>query len=164
MGFAPSTVITAASCVNSKVDLDKNFMDHMLVKDIIKKLHKESAPKQASVFTMEQIENFVLNTPETMDYKILKNIALTVIQEALQVSEIVNLGYEDITLLNNGSMSIRIKSSKTNQAGRGHTFVVAPNYNSRLCLVNRMKSYVDLLDPKTGRLFRSATKPGKVGR
>ena len=55
--FAPSTVIIAASCVNSKVDFDKNFMDHMFGKDIIKKLRKESAPKQALVFTTEQTEN-----------------------------------------------------------------------------------------------------------
>ena len=60
-----SFVITVTSCVNSKVkvDFDKNFMDQVS-QDIIKKLHKKSAPKQASVFTMEQIENFVLNAPE----------------------------------------------------------------------------------------------------
>ena len=96
-GFVPSTVITAISCVNSKVDFDKNFMNHVLVKDIIKKLHKESAPKQASVFTTEQIESLVLNASETMDYKIKKINALTAIQRALRVSEIVNLEYEDIT-------------------------------------------------------------------
>ena len=59
--FAPTTIISAGSCVNSKMKLnfDVNFMDHVLVKDIIKRLQKESAPKQASVFTMEQIEMFV---------------------------------------------------------------------------------------------------------
>ena len=36
--------------------------------------------------------------------------------------------------------------------------------NSRLYLVTRMKSYMDLLNPKTGRLFRSATKSGKMDR
>ena len=82
----------------------------------------------------------------------------------LRVSKIANLEYEDITLLNNGSMSIYIKSSKTDQAGRGHTFVIAPNCNSRQCLVARVKSYMNLLDPKAGRLFRSAIKSGKVGR
>ena len=165
-GFAPSTVISAASCVNSKikVDFNKNFMDHMLVKDIIRKLHKESAPTQASVFTAEQIEQFILNAPETMAYKILKIITMTAIQGALRVSEIVNLEYDDIIFLNNGSMSVRIKTSKTDTVGKGHTFIVTPNCNSRLCLVMRMKSYMDLLVPKTGRLFRSATKSEKVGK
>ena len=69
----------------------------MLVKDTVKKLHRESAPKQASIFTTEQIENFVRNASETMDYKIKKIIALTTIQGALRVSNIVNLEYKDIT-------------------------------------------------------------------
>ena len=99
-----------------------------------------------------------------MDCKIEKIVALTAIQGALRVSRIVNLEYKGITLLNNGNMSIHIMSSKTDQAGRGYTFVVTPNCNSLLCLVAQIKSYVDLLDPKTGRLFRSAAKSEKVNR
>ena len=40
--FAPTTIISAGSCVNSKMKLnfDVNFMDHVLVKDIIKKTAK----------------------------------------------------------------------------------------------------------------------------
>ena len=119
--FAPTTIISAGSCVNSKMKLnfDVNFMDHVLVKDIIKRLQKESAPKQASVFTMEQMEMFVLNAPETLDIRIKKIAALVAIQRALRISEVVNIGYDDVTFLNNGSMSIRIKCSKTDQAGKG---------------------------------------------
>ena len=70
--YAPTTIITAASCVNSrlKINHDKNFMDHILVKDLIRKLHKNSAPKQAAVFSYDQIENFVLNAPESLGYKV----------------------------------------------------------------------------------------------
>ena len=86
--FAPTTIISAGSCVNSKMKLnfDVNFMDHVLVKDIIKRLQKESAPKQASVFTMEQMEMFVLNAPETLDIRIKKIAALVAIQGALRIS------------------------------------------------------------------------------
>ena len=40
--FAPTTIICAGSCVNSKMKLnfDVNFMDHVLVKDIIKRLQR----------------------------------------------------------------------------------------------------------------------------
>ena len=59
-------------------------MDHKLVKDIIEKQHKESAPKQASVFIMEQTENFVLNAPETMDYEIKKILHLQPFKECCE--------------------------------------------------------------------------------
>ena len=164
--FAPTTIISAGSCVNSKMKLnfDVNFMDHVLVKDIIKRLQKESAPKQASVFTMEQIEMFVLNAPETLDIRIKKIAALVAIQGALRISEVVNIGYDDVTFLNNGSMSIRIKCSKTDQAGKGHSFIITPNVNAQLCAVLRMRTYMELIETKNGRLFRSATKAGKLGK
>ena len=164
--FAPTTIITAGSCVNSRMKLEynKNFMDHMLVKDIIKKMQKESAPKQAAIFSAEQIDYFVLNAPETLDNKIKKIIALIAIQGALRISELTNLDYNDITLLDNGSMSIRIKSSKTDQAARGHNFIVTPNCKPELCCVTRIKEYLELFDEKEGRLFRSATKSGKLSK
>ena len=53
--FALTTVITAGSCVNSRIKLDynKNFMDR-LVKDILKKL---SCPKQAAILSKENMDN-----------------------------------------------------------------------------------------------------------
>ena len=164
--FAPTTIISAGSCVNSKMKLnfDVNFMDHVLVKDIIKGLQKESAPKQASVFTMEQIEMFVLNAPETLDIRIKKIAALVAIQGALRISEVVNIGYDDVTFLNNASMSIRIKCSKTDQAGKGYSFIITPNVNAQLYAVLRMRTYMELIETKNGRLFRSATKAGKLGK
>ena len=163
--FAPATIISAGSCVNSKMKLnfDVNFMDHVLVKDIMKRLQKESAPKQASVFTMEQIEMFVLNAPETLDIRIKKIAALVAIQGALRISEVVNIGYDDVTFLNNGSVSIRIKCSKTDQA----SFTVSL---LRQTLMRNYvpscgwRTYMELIETKNGRLFRSATKAGKLGR
>ena len=69
--FAPTTVITAGSCVNSRIKLEynKNFMDHVLVNDIIKKLQKASCPKQAAIFSKENTDNFIINSPETLDNK-----------------------------------------------------------------------------------------------
>ena len=164
--FAPTTIISASSCVNSKMKLnfDVNFMDHVLVKDIIKRLQKELAPKQASVFTMEQIEMFVLNAPETLDIQIKKIASLVAIQGALQISEVVYMGYDDVTFLNNGSMSIQIKCSKTDQAGKGHSFIIMPNVNAQLCAILWMRTYMELIETKNGRLFQSATKAGKLGK
>ena len=50
--------------------------------------------------------------------QIKKIAALVAIQGALRISEVVNIGYDDVTFLNNRSMSIRIKCSKTDQAGK----------------------------------------------
>ena len=70
--FASSTVITAGSYVNSRIKLEynKNFMDHLLVKDLLKTLQKASCPKEAAVFSKENIDNCVVNSPETLDNKI----------------------------------------------------------------------------------------------
>ena len=150
--FAPTPIISAGSCVNLKMKLnfDVNFMDHVLVKDIIKRLQKELAPKQASVFTMEQIKMFVLNAPETLDIQIKKIAALVAIQGALRILEVVNIGYDDVTFLNNGSMSIWIKCSKTDQAGKGHSFIIMPNVNAQLCAILRMRTYMELIETKNG--------------
>ena len=113
---------------------------------------------------MKQIEMFVLNAPETLIIRIKKIAALVAIQGALRISEVVNIGYDDVTFLNNGSMSIRIKCSKTDQAGKGHSFIVTPNVNVQLCAVLRMRTYMELIETKNGRLFRSATKAGKLGK
>ena len=85
--FAPTAVITAGSCVNSRIKLEynKNFMDHMLVKDIIKKLQKVSCPKQAAILSKEYIDNLVINFPETLNSKTRKIIALVAIQGALRI-------------------------------------------------------------------------------
>lgn len=162
--YAPTTIISAASCVNSKMKIiyQINFMEHMLVKDMIKKLQKISSPKQSAVFSMEQIESFVLNAPETLDYKIKKLIAMVAIQGALRISELCNLQVSDLTFPNDGSLSIRINYSKTDQSGKGHSFIITPNCNVRLCLVKRMKDYLELFETRTGRLFRSATKSNKL--
>ena len=73
--FAPTTIITAGSCVNSRIKLEynKNFMVHMLVKDIIKKLQKAFCPKQAAIFSKENIDNFVINSPETYSVFLRRN-------------------------------------------------------------------------------------------
>ena len=66
-GFSPNTIITAASCANSRIKLNynENFMQHMLVKDIIKKLDRRHVPKQEAVFTREDVDNFVFNGPDS---------------------------------------------------------------------------------------------------
>ena len=66
-----------------------------------------------------------------MDIRIKKIAALVAIQGALRISEVVNIGYDDVTFLNNGSMSIRIKCSKTDQAGKGYSFIITPNVNAQ---------------------------------
>lgn len=106
--FAASTIISAGSCVNSRIKLlhNKNFMENMLVKDLIKKLHRHHVPKQASVFSMDQIHKFVLNAPETLNFSVKKLIAMIGIQGALRISEICDLHINDVTFMQNGCVTI----------------------------------------------------------
>ena len=58
-----------------------------------------------------------------------------------------------------GSMSIRIKCSKTDQAGKGHSFIITPNVNAQLCAVLRMRTYMELIETKTDNCFGLLQKP-----
>lgn len=164
--FAPTTIVTAGSCVNSRMKLSNNinFMNHILVKDLIKKICRNHAPKQAAAFSSEQIEQFVLNASDSLDIEVKKLIAQIGIQGALRVSELVNLEYNDVTFLENGAVDIFIKKSKTDPASKGHHFIITPNCNPKLCCVTRLQKYMDLMDTKMGRLFRKISPSGKPTR
>lgn len=84
---------------------------------------------------------------------------------ALRISEITNLEEDDISFSHNGTAIVRVKSSKTDQAGRGHSFIMTPNPNPKLCAVTRLRNFMNLERSssagKCKRLFRSISKNGK---
>ena len=107
------------------------------------------------------MEAFVLNAPDTWDYGLKKVIAQVGIQGALRVSEMCPLTFEHVTMLPNGTVSVTIKSSKTDLAGRGHSFIITANANPRIGCVTRLRQYWSLFPNRSGRFFRKISAHGK---
>ena len=164
--FMATTITTAASCVSSRLKLKshKNLMSHVLVKELIKKINKEHVPKQAPVFTREQIDQFLLRSPETQENQTIKLAAIIGINCGLRISELACLEEEDITILPNGTASVLLKKSKTDPAGKGHTFIITSNPNPKLCGVTRLQNNLNMEKTSGGissRLFRKISPMGK---
>lgn len=120
-----------------KLKTHQNFMSHTLVKDLIKKIY---APKQSSVFKREEIDCFLISAPESSEYKAIKLVALIGINGAIRLSQRTNLNQGDVTFLSNGTTCLQVKTSKTDPAGRGHSFIITPNPNKKLCAVIQLKN------------------------
>ena len=84
--------------------------------------------------------------------------------EPYEFLKLPNLEEDDITEITNGTMSVRVKAYKTDPSGKGHTFIVTPKPNPKLCAVTRMRNCMKLTTTttkKVNRLFRSISKNGK---
>ena len=164
--YMATTVTTAASCVSArlKIKTHQNFMSHLLVKDLIKKINKGHVPKQSAVFTRGNIDCFIANAPESHEFQVVKLVALIGIHCGLRISELCDLQEDDITFLPNGTASVLVKMSKTDPAGRGQTFIITPNPNPKLCCVTRLRNYLKMEKTaivETRRLFRKISPNGK---
>jgi len=79
---------------------------------------------------------------------------------ALRRSELVGLGVQDLFHAS-GLWSVKIRRSKTDQAGAGHT-VALPALSGRLCPVSALQDWLTAACINTGPMFRSIDKAGKV--
>lgn len=59
------------------------------------------------------------------------------------------------------SYVIHIRKSKTDQAGVGHDFIIAPSVLEDVCPCGHISSYIQLFDSRSGRFFRRIGKDGK---
>lgn len=67
--------------------------------DLINKIDKNCSPKPSSVFKREEFDCFLISAPESLEYKVIKLVALIGINGAMRVSEITNLNEGNITFL-----------------------------------------------------------------
>lgn len=153
--FSSSTIWQAASCVNKKLKLDHNMdlIKHPVVKEYLKKLSKTYVPKKAAVFTQDELNKFLLEAPSNIEFLLVKSVFVVGIHGALRVSEICNLTFDDITKQDD-TFSVRIKYSKTDPAGLGHSFLISKTDGSPTCPYTIFEEYLAKFPLKTGRLWR----------
>ena len=130
---------------------DNNYSNVTLFLKQKSKLHK---PKKASVFTREQMDEFLNSAPDN-EYLQHKLVALLVIYGGLRKSEAVELLWEDIQNEAN-KLKVTIKVSKTDQSEQGFIYFAIGNQNKKLCPVYYFQMYKPLVNnpaPNT-RLIR----------
>ena len=81
---------------------------------------------------------------------------------ALRRSEIVALDVEHIRL--NGVLRITLTRSKTDQEGQGITKTIPRLADQELCPVCALRAWLDAAGIRSGAIFRSISRWGKVGR
>ena len=72
-------------------------------------------------------------------------------------SELVNLEIEDVEFVTEGA-KIFIKRSKTDQSGEGMIKAIPYFENRNFCPVKALKNWIDLIEPKKGKIFKMSDK------
>ena len=72
-------------------------------------------------------------------------------------SELVDIEYEDLEFVSEG-VKIFVKRSKTDQSGEGMTKAIPYFDNEKFCPVSSLKSWIEILDLKKGKIFDVSDK------
>ena len=125
----------------------------------LKRAGEDETKKKAKVFTREEIETFLDLNSERICVR-EKLAFLFGVFGALRAEELSALKFEDVTMVDDETLKITIKSSKTDKAGRGFEFfaVSMPAANV-VAMYAEYKSCVNDPSPDS-RLFRKETKSG----
>jgi site-specific recombinase XerD len=90
-----------------------------------------------------------------------KALLLVGFAAALRRSELVALDVEHVRL--NGVLRITIARSKTDQEGQGITKTIPRLADAELCPVRALRAWLDAAGIRSGAIFRSINRWGKVG-
>ena len=125
----------------------------------LKRAGEDETKKKAKVFTREEIETFLGFNSERICVR-EKLAFLFGVFGALRAEELSALKFEDVTMVDDETLKITIKSSKTDKAGRGFEFfaVSMPAANV-VAMYAEYKSCVNDPSPDS-RLFRKETQSG----
>jgi site-specific recombinase XerD len=72
-------------------------------------------------------------------------------------SELVDIEYEDLEFVSEG-VKVFVKRSKTDQSGEGMTKAIPYFDNEKFCPVSSLKSWIEILDLKKGKIFDVSDK------
>lgn len=122
------------------------------VTKFLKRNAETKKKKQAPVFSQEQLMTFVRNADDETELH-TKLAVLFQFGGGLRLSETLSLEFRDVEALED-RLIIKIRESKTDQAGHGSTFVLAKSDDERTCPVSLFAKYTDRVGEKEGRLFR----------
>ena len=138
--YAPSSLWCHQAALKKKFELQgADLSVFKKTTSLLKSLQKHHAPTKASVFTMAEIHTFFYSCQAEPDVILACNL---LIHGGMRRSELAALEWPDITCTES-ELIVKITKSKTDQAGRGHVFIVADHSNERLSAVKAFHRYRD---------------------
>ena len=153
--YSPSTLWTQQSAIKKKYELrGQDLAVFGKATSFLKALNKNYKPKKAAVFTLPQLQQFLLSVPAA-EADVVLAISL-LLHGGMRRAELVALTWDDV-LLCKSQLVVNIKKSKTDAAGQGFTFVVSAHPDQRLCGVEAYKRYsqsvLSSIGDLQGRIF-----------
>ena len=149
--YAPSSLWCHQSAIKKKFELEgQDLAVFKKSTSLLKALSKQHAPKQADIFTLQQVHQFyrsVLDQPEVV-------LACSLLLHGgMRRTELTKLTWNDIEEAGN-TLVVTIRESKTDQAGKGHKFVVSAHTDAELCAVKSYRRYCAILRKHLGYVNR----------
>ena len=157
--YAPSTLWQAYSCLNKYYVTYKSWRplkEVPLLTNYIKTIEKESAGKKQSLtLSKEQLFFFLNNAPNDPKELVRKAVSIVAFYGGLRCAELVALEFTDI-VVNSESITVFIRSSKTDPKGHEKFYFLIPKANNDICSgYTILKNYIYAVPKKTGRLFQN---------
>jgi site-specific recombinase XerD len=140
-GVAKAAIAFFAQAQGLK-DITQGFEVEKIVKALEKLAGNERQVRRRDPFPLKALKHYFEFGKLEKDW--LRNITLVAIgfRTMRRASEIVNLRREDISEESDGTMSIKIRRSKTDQLGKGFTVRIEPT-DSVICPVRVLKCYLE---------------------
>ena len=157
------------SCAINKYHHEQNIVSptsHPLVKNTLKGLSriKHDQPRKVKALREYQISTIINRCPETPIGIRDASVLSLGFAAALRRSEICQLELCDVEFLKQTTkkdrMLLRIKRSKTDQAGRGYKIAIVDGI--RIKPVTALKKWLEISDVKDSYLFRAMKRNGKI--
>jgi site-specific recombinase XerD len=82
---------------------------------------------------------------------------------AMRRSELVALTVDDVALVSGEGMNVRVRTSKTDQEGRGLLKGIPFGTHAETCPVTSIRTWTQVAEIRSGPLFRRIYKSGRVG-
>lgn len=112
-------------------------------------------PKKAPVFSQDDLNRFLIESPSTPDFVTQKLTVLFAINGALRCKEIAYIHWNDVELEDDG-LFVSVPCSKTDQNKTGFRFFCPKSDDERLCALAIFDKYKSFFTEESieGRLFR----------
>ena len=154
--YCPTTLWSHQSALKKKFEMQGLDLSVFLkTTALLKTLTKHYVGQQSNVFSLSQIFRFFLAMQGEPDVILACSLLL---HGGMRRAELVALTWQDIEDCGkSGFLIVTIRRSKTDQAGKGHKFLVAGHPDPRLCAVEAYRKYqsriLEDLGVLEGRIF-----------
>ena len=163
-GLKVATIVRALATLSKahKISGVQSPTGHPLVVENLRGIKRRygTDQKKAKPLTVEQLKKISLRMRPTFIGRRDKALLQIGWAAALRRSEIVSLDFDDIEIVDEG-IKIKIRSSKTDQEGKGYMVGIPWGRDPRFCPAAALETWINLACIKNGPLF---FKVGKFGR